>query len=233
MAPCYGPPGTEKIAERFIHSARHFGYPEPYLYGLGRLSPGSPHGGDMQGTWVVEELEKSDADLVICCDCADVIFTGPLGYMLEKYYEFKNGFVIGAEQADHGFNQELRDGMLKLHLEAKGRYGNVNIGYWIGERLYAKDVLEKAIKLYRGTPWILDNPQAWLPYGMIKNTIDFALDRNAVIFQSCAAGDRGCIKVENGRTHNTETDTWPCCIHFNGSSGNLEAYDQLYREVIR
>lgn len=232
LAPCYGPPGTERIADRLRSSARHFGYPDVCLYGLGRLSPGSPHGGDMQGTWVIEELKNnpSDADTVIACDASDVLFTGPMEDMLEKYRAFNSGFVIGSELADHGLTQEIRDGMLELHRQARGRFGNVNIGYWIGDRAYAAEVLQKSIDLYRGTSNLLDNPQAWLPCGMVYNTIQLTLDRNCVLFQP--GGDEDSVRIENGRIHNTATDTWPCCMHYNGSGGTLTSYNRMYERLI-
>ena len=233
LSPCYGPAGTERIAERFIHSARHFGYPEPTLYGLGRLSPGSPHGGDMQGTWVIEEMRKSDADVIIACDCSDVLFSGPMDEMLEKFRAFNSGFVIGTDLSSHVRGEEIELGMRQLQIEAGGYYGGLNIGYWIGTRDYAIETLQKSIDLYRGTPGMLDNPQAWLPLGMVRKTIDFVLDRNAVIFQPCSAGDIGAVRIENGRLHNTETGTMPCCVHFNGCAGNLTAYNDMYEALIR
>jgi hypothetical protein len=231
FAPCYGPPGTEKIADRLKHSARHFGYPEVQLYGLGRLSPGSPHGGDMQGTWVIEELLKSKADIVIVCDAADVLFTAPMHHMLDAFDSFHSNFVIGPETDAHGMNQELRDGMQRLHLEANGRYGNVNIGYWIGHRKYAMNLLRDAIALYRGTPDILDNPQVWLPYGLIQDKLHFTLDRNCRIFQP-GRDDTDC-RIENGCLHNLSTGTWPSMIHYNGTGGGGPTYQKMYEDLIR
>lgn len=189
----------------------------------------------MQGTWVIEELQHnpSRADIVIACDCADVLFTGPLDEMLEKFKSFNSGFVIGADKDEHPRDAELCYGMRKLHIEAGGLYGSVNIGYWIADRAYALEILQKSIALYRyNIPDSLDSPQAWLPYGLVRGTIQFELDRDARIFQPCSAGDRRSVEVVDGRLHNHVTDTWPSMVHFNGSGGNLDAYDKMYRELI-
>ena len=231
FAPCYGPPGTERIADRLRHSAKHFSYPDVTLYMLGMLSPGSPHGGEMQGVYIIEEMKRSTAELVICSDASDVLFTGPMDEMLEKFLAFDSPFVIGTEMSSHVRGEDIETGMTRLWKESGHRYGALNIGYWIGYREYAIELLQKSIDLYRGTPNQLDNPQAWLPMGLVRDTLVFTLDRNAVLFQP--AEDMPNLRIENGRLHNVVTDTWPSMIHFNGSGGNLGEYDKFYREIIR
>jgi hypothetical protein len=151
--------------------------------------------------------------------------------MLEKFDTFDSPFVIGTEMSSHVRGEDIETGMTRLWKESGHRYGALNIGYWIGYREYAIELLQKSIDLYRGTPNQLDNPQAWLPMGLVRGTLEFTLDRNAVLFQP--AEDMPNLQIVNGRLHNIATDTWPSMIHFNGSGGRLDSYDKFYREIIR
>jgi hypothetical protein len=116
-----------------------------------------------------------------------------------------------------------------------GRHKFVNIGAWIGERMHAIETLQKSIELYRHKPidptFDLDGPGAWFNYGLVQGTLDFALDRDCVLFQSMNGWSYSDTELREGRVYNTFTKTCPPVVHFNGCRDDLSQYYNLARSV--
>jgi hypothetical protein len=208
-----------------INSARVHGM-DVTPYAIGPM--GSPHGGDIQGSWMIEMLKTRSEPYVISVDAPDVLFMTGEEEILEKFKSLGCGFLCSAESASVA---PVADIVERLD-QFPGRHKHPNIGCWVGERQCAIDTIQKSMDLYRHKPIVphfdLDSAGAWLAYGRAYGTIDYGLDVDSVVFQSASGWSRADmeLKEKDGRLrmHNIVTGTWPCVVHYNGTRNDAVPY---------
>ena len=212
---------SNEVAQMMKHSAKVHGL-EVHLYAVGG-SMGSCHGGDIQGSWAIDVMKQVNATHILSVDPPDVLLLADEAEIMEKFRSFDNGMVVSAENNCVAPVAGVREFMESI----PGRHSFVNIGCWFGERLCAIEVMQKSIDRYRNKPlepsFNLDSPGAWFMYGMMHGTLDFALDRESVMFQSTNGWSRADIEVREGRIYNKATRTWPIAVHYNGSASEQYA----------
>jgi hypothetical protein len=212
---------SDELAKQMKHSAAKHGL-AVHLYAVGG-SMGSCHGGDIQGSWAIDVMKSVNATHILSVDPPDVLLLADEPEIMEKFRTFNKGMVVSAENNCVAPVAGVREFMESI----PGRHAFVNIGCWLGERQYAIEVMQKSIDLYRNKPldptFNLDSPGAWFMYGMMQGTLDFALDRESVLFQSANGWSRADIEVREGRVYNGATGTWPIAVHYNGTAGDKYA----------
>lgn len=192
---------------------------------------GSPHGGDTQGAWPVEQwLPTMDCEYVLMADSYDVLFLAGEEEILDKFASFENDFVMSAE--NYCMTEHLDIPRIFTSWTKPGSHPYPNCGLWIGKRKRAIELLKQSIDLYRKTPrypeYALDGVGAWFTYGLLDGTMDFALDRNSVLFQSMGGPITNTFPVvKDGRIFNTVTQEWPIAIHYNGSCNDHSEYHKM------
>ena len=216
-------------AKRLTYSAKQHGL-EVLCYSMDRPH-GSPHNGDIQGTYVVELLPQLDDEYIMALDAPDTMVMADEDEIMEKFFKFNQGFVISAET-----NNILPTCGITEALEAyPGRYKFPNGGAWIGERLCALETIKRCTELYRHKPLDptldLDAPQAWLTEALFEKTMYFGVDRDAVIFQSTMGWAANDVEIRRGRMHNLYTNTIPCVAHYNGQRNDLSTFYRQFGKI--
>lgn len=229
-----------EIGARMLRSAAIHGL-DVLPYAVGPM--GSPHGGDIQGQWVVDLLKTCTNEIILAVDMPDVMFMAGAQEIVEKFKSFGTGMVISTESNCVSPVGGVPDFMDKI----PGRHKYINIGVWIGYRQTVIDVLQKSMDLYRHKPidptFDLDSPAAWLHYGIMQGTMPeskgvdgFTLDRDCVLFQSTNGPSRADMELrEDNRVYNIATGTCPVLLHYCGSAGEapryasfMEMFDHVY-----
>lgn len=192
---------------------------------------GSPHGGDTQAVWPIEWMRTVKEDYVLMADAPDVLFLAGEAEIMEKFHSFGNDFVMSAE--NYCMTDHLDIPRKLAEMTEEGSHPYPNCGLWMGTRTRAIELLQQSIDLYRKTPrypaYALDGPGAWFTYGILDGTMDFALDRDSVLFQSMGGPNTHVYaEVRDGRIFNTMTKTWPIAIHYNGGGDGIR---MPYREM--
>lgn len=228
---CYFPPDyVETAAGKMMSTARRIGL-EPKPFGIGETQ--STHGGSGEGPGAIQALQESDAEYVLCCDCADVAFLATQEEIMEKFLSFRMDFVVSTERCA----LRLMEPTSKVLNRFPGYQKEVNVGLWIGKRTHAIDVIQYAIDHYRyhDDTHGQDTLQTWLPLMYVSgNGPEFELDRNCVLFQSMAGVAPGVVNYDPNthRVTNGVTGTAPCAIHFNGDK-SLVAYTEFVGELMK
>ena len=215
--------GTADRARRLIRSAELHGM----KVRLEVCNMGSPHGGDIQAVYPIQWMQTMSEEYVMMVDAHDVLILANEEEILDKFRSFNSGFVMSAEA--YCMTNHLDIGPKLTAMTKPGCHAYPNCGCWIGERKRAIELLQQSIDLYRYNPpypeYALDGPGAWFTYGLLYGTMDFALDRDSVLFQSMGGSSTNSYaEVLDGRVYNTHTGTWPIAIHFHGGGKVGDVY---------
>ena len=216
---CYFPPSeVEQFSGHMMATARRVGL-DPYRFGIGEQM--STHGGSGEGPGALAVLESSNEDYVLCCDCMDVAFLAGEAEILDKFLEFKCGFVVSGERnALH--QMEKSSAVLQSY---PGYFKEINVGLWIGKRTHAIDVLSEAIRRFRyhDDTHGQDTLQTWLPLMYVAGDgPEFEIDRDCKLFQSMNAIHGPDVKMFGKRAHNLVTGNWPVALHYNGDKSRRD-----------
>lgn len=191
-----------------------------HLYGEGKVFPGWI---PIKVNGLREFLKTRDESHVLYTDGADAFFTGELSSIRDMYelagappllmsaeLECYPYYELGPNFPDHGL---------------PNRYPYPNAGQFIGERDYIIDCLDVLEADYYG-----GNDQGWWQLGIVDGKMNVQLDSGCDLFQTMSGGADQHVSVLDGFVVNHVTGGAPCLMHFNGHSGDIEAF---YKEVYK
>jgi len=191
-------------AKRLVESCERFGLPLT-LYGVGETFQNWYHAKVIR---LREELEKSDADIVLYTDAADSWFLHADSFV-EKFNRFDTRLVVSSERncwPDGSLHSKFRPDI--------GSYRYPCAGQFVG---YRESILVMFDAFY-GWDYGHNDQAYWLKL-MADRCFDAKVDSNCILFQTMDSERlddtmQKCL----GRLWNVETSTMPCLVHFNGGS---------------
>ena len=239
MSPCYCPDATP--AAGMVATAWRVGL-EPHLYGVGQQI--AANCSNAQGTDMLTLIESRNESHIMCVDSMDVAFLAGEQEIMEKFLAFKSGLVVSAERDGIAGLVKTKQRLHEMCLAAGGYHAHLNMGGWIGERLYALHVFKEAERLYRPIPedsYNYDVLPQWLMQMQTRMGVAgepgpegpaFELDWQAAMFQSMnqTAGEL-TWDAQTKRMRNTVTGTLPVLLHYNGDK-TYGAYREMVRRIL-
>lgn len=204
---------------RLKESALRYGIPLKVLgiekdWTGGNVSRLENPGGGQKINLLKEYLKRdeglNDDDLIVFVDGYDVVFTGPIEFVLERYKNFKSKVVFAGERSCWP-----DEGLASSYPQTDSPYRYLNSGTFIGTVSELRKITEEPIS-------DTDDDQLYYSHKLLSGQYDMELDHRCVIFQPT----EGCwddvdymIPPEHseGNLINKLFNTTPCIVHGNGS----------------
>src|SRR3990167_6592428 len=132
MSPCYCPDATP--ADGMVATAKRVGL-NPFLYGVGQQI--ATNCSNAQGTDMLALMSQRTEKYIMCVDSMDVAFLAGEQEILDKFLSFNCGLVMSTEMDGISGLRETKRKLHEMCNAAGGYHPQLNIGAWIGERVYA------------------------------------------------------------------------------------------------
>lgn len=172
-----------------------------------------------------------DNDIIILVDAHDVILSGDIEEIYNKFKSYKCDILFGAEL--NCYPLFLKKDMDKIMpVDIKNKY--INSGGYVGyvssikKMLYWKELDDlKEICKDGG-----DQTYVMKFYIEHHDKLNLKLDINSSIFQNMHLILWKELEINNGRVYNKIMKTYPCFVHFNGGSWRTEKKDWIIPKFI-
>lgn len=203
---------------RLKESALRYGIPLKVLgiekgWTGGNVSRLENPGGGQKINFLKEYLtseELNDDDLIVFVDGYDVVFTGPIEFVLERYKTFNSKVVFAGERSCWP-----DEGLANSYPQTDSPYKYLNSGTFIGTVSELRKITEESIL-------DTDDDQLYYSHKLLSGKYDMELDHRCVMFQpteGCWEDMDYMIPAERseGNLINKLFNTSPCIVHGNGS----------------
>jgi hypothetical protein len=162
---------------------------------------------------LVKNLDESYTHVMLI-DAADVVVLAPPDQVMEQWLKFEHPWVYNAEPhiwSPGSFTPEE-------YPTPECTYRYLNSGASIGERAHILNWYEQWTEGFTKDPDCKKGDQDWVAERFIKYyPIAIKIDINCELFQ-CMCGSDWLTQIKPGAVYNTETETYPLIIHFNGGT---------------
>ena len=166
--------------------------------------------------------KMNDQDLVLFIDAYDVIVNSFYDEILTKFYEYGCDILLSSEL--NCFPDIYKEKLDNINENNETNYRYINSGGYIG---YVKDI--KKIFKWKDQNEILKicekgSDQAYFIEFFLENynKINIKIDYKSIIFQCMHLVSWDEIVFHKGRMYNNILEVYPCFIHFNGGSWQMD-----------
>lgn len=168
---------------------------------------------------LVRNLDESYTHVMLS-DGADVVVLASPDEVMERWREFDHPWVFGAEPhiwSPNSFTPEQ-------YPTPQCTYRYLNAGVSIGERAHILEWYRRWTNDFTEDPQCTRGDQDWYAERLIRHYPEaMILDHNCELFQNMCGSEVGSeddriAHVTRGQVYNSETNTYPLIIHYNGGT---------------
>lgn len=180
--------------------------------------------------WITEKY-------IIFCDSFDLVFTAPITYIVEKFYDYNCDIVIGAEK--NCFPNTYKNNFDKFWSEKNSTpYKYVNSGFLVGKTESFRVLLERMDlenepddHMQEDGTFYHSNDQELFQKAWVNQLVKISMDTHCILNWCMMNVDSDEIGKATNMIQCLETGNYPATIHWNGGAKTNGTMDGVLKHL--
>lgn len=231
ICPCFYP-DTQPIW-RLVESAAFFGI-DLRPFGVGKPWKGTVGGDtDAHFTEAPQIIRNIDADLILFVDGCDTLFCQDTEAIIAAYQTINDGDIVLSAEKDiypprlYEEYQQYRHADPSRYDDSCGLAQYPNGGGWIGPPDQLLSILEHMRENYRES---MEAQYRWIKC-YLHGGFNMKLDSDFRLFNTISGGGGKWLAATPRGVVNTETETYPSILHWNGRMGGIDEWRENLKKI--